>query len=146
MTVEDDSIADAIRTELEEGLRSINRAGFVGGEVKSSRLPHVDGVLFEIGGEFERCPRRRVYATVEIDPARIGWRLEAALWEYPDGDWTDHEVEDLGGSRVTVADSATQQGRLLATRAWVALRDYLTECPGTSKIEGDANRHTDDRR
>jgi hypothetical protein len=64
-----------------------------------------------------------------FDPGRIGWRLAAVLWEYPDGDWTDHTFADLGGARVTSVDSATQQARVLATRAWVALRDYLIECP-----------------
>jgi hypothetical protein len=66
VNTDDGSIAETIRAELVEGLQSVDRAGFTGGTVKSSQLPNTAGVLFEIGGSFERCPNRRVYATVEI--------------------------------------------------------------------------------
>jgi hypothetical protein len=85
-------------------------------------------VIFEIGGRFARCPDRVVFATVEIDPGRIGRRLDATLFEYPDSEPSPTTVADLGNVRTASVDDAVQQGRILATRAWVALKDYLAEC------------------
>ena len=88
-------------------------------------------MTFEIGGRFEACPNRDVYSTVDIDPQRVGWRLEASLWEYPDTDEHSDELAALGGAGTEDVESAKQWARVYATAAWVAVRDYFREnCPG----------------
>jgi hypothetical protein len=128
VTADDAMIADGIRRELDDGLGELVRAGFEGGRIEESGAFTL-GVIFEIGGRFARCPDRSVFATVEIDPGRVGWRLDATVFEYPDSEPWATTVADLGGVRTARVDDAVQHGRILAKRAWVALKDYLADCP-----------------
>jgi hypothetical protein len=66
---------------LDKGLVSLATAGFIGAKVGAQRHPRTDVILFEFDGRFEACADRDVSSTVEVDPARLGWRLEGNLWE-----------------------------------------------------------------
>jgi hypothetical protein len=103
----------------------LGRAGLEGTTIKMHRHPRTDVMLFEIGARYPQCPDRDIYAIVGIDPARTGWSLEATLHEYPDSMDHDREVRGLGRARVEGVDSAAQQARILATAAWVAVRDHV---------------------
>ena len=127
MTAEDERIGDRIRTELEEGVLILDAAGLVGGRVAWSPVPLTGGITCEIGGRFDRYPDRDVHAVVEIDPSRIGWRIEAALYEHLDTDGAPGLICDLGHYRTGELEHALEAGRMMATAAWVALKDHLVE-------------------
>jgi hypothetical protein len=134
-TPEDLTIEAVIRKELDEGLESLANAGFIGAKIRAHRHPRTDVILFEFGGRFEACPDRDVYSTVEVDPARLGWRLEGNLLEYPDADEHDSEIGFLGSSRIEGVDSAAVYARTLATAACVAVLEYSRD-----SCRGDASR------
>jgi hypothetical protein len=124
-TLEDQRIEAIARAELEEGRTSMEKAGLSGTTIKMHRHARTDAMVFEIGGRYPQCPDRDIHATLEIDPARLGWRLEATLNAYLDSGDHDQEVRGLGDSRVEGYDSAAKQARLLATAAWIAVRDHV---------------------
>jgi hypothetical protein len=109
----------------------VAKAGFAGAKVHAYRHPRTDNILFDVGGRFEACPDRDVYSTVEVDPARLGWRVEGNLREYPDTADHDGEIRFLGSSRVEDVATAASYARTLATAAWVAVLEYLRDsCRG----------------
>jgi hypothetical protein len=123
----DQRIEAIVRAELEEGRGHLERAGLHGTTVKMHRHARTDAMVFEFGGRYPRCPDRDIFATIDIDPARHGWRLEATLHEYPDSEDHAREVRGLGGARVEGVDSAIEQAHILATAAWVAVRDFALD-------------------
>jgi hypothetical protein len=127
MTPEDQRIEAIVRAELDEGRTFMERAGLNGTTIKMHRHARTDAMLFEIGARYPQCPDRDIYATIDIEPARLGWRLEATLHEYPDSQDHDQEVRGLGGARVEGVDLAAEQARILATAAWVAVRDCVLD-------------------
>jgi hypothetical protein len=132
-TSDDLALEEIVVRELKEGAAAIERAGFGNVATRFYRSPRTDHMMFEIGGRFSACPDREVYATVEIDPGRVGWRFEGTLWAYPDAHDHSDEVRALGSARVEKLESAQQHARIQATAAWVAVRDYLRgNCPEAS--------------
>jgi hypothetical protein len=124
-TADDLAIEAVVRGELDRGVAALATAGFAEARVQAYRHPRTASILFDVGGRFEACPDRDVHATVEVDPARLGWRLEATLWMHPDSEDHDREVASLGGARVEHAADAARWGRTLATAAWTAVADVL---------------------
>lgn len=121
---DDERIVDVIRQELEDGIGNLDRSGHPGAAVTVTP-PDWAGVIVELSGRFGVVPDRQVWATVQVDPARVGWRIEAELSEYLDSEDQPHLVQDLGSARMAELDVALAEGRRLATAAWVAVRGYL---------------------
>jgi len=107
------------------GRAELESVGLSGTTIRMSRHPRTDAMSFEFGARYPGCPDRDVYATIEIDPRRLGWDLEATLHEYPDAEDHDQEVCGLGGARVEGIDSAADFAGSLAAAAWAAVRDYV---------------------
>jgi hypothetical protein len=126
-TPDDQRIEAIVRAELEDGRTRMGQAGLNGTTVRMHRHARTGAMVFEIGGRYQHCPDRDVHASIEIDPARLGWRLEATLYTYPDSEDHDEEVRGLGEARVEGVDSASEQARILATAAWVAVRDHVLD-------------------
>jgi len=124
-TREDQRIEAIVRAELEAGRAVMAKAGLDGTTIRMHRHARTDATVFEIGGRYPQCPDRDIHATVDIDPARLGWRLDATLYEYQDSHDHVQEVRGLGVARVEGVNSAVEQARILATAAWVAVRDHV---------------------
>ena len=82
--------------------------------------------MLELTGRFAELPDAEVSAVVEVDPARFGWRIEAALYEYADDAPSQQCILDLGSSRVVAVEDAVVSGRRLARAAWAAMLRYPT--------------------
>jgi hypothetical protein len=121
---DDEQIVDVIRTELQEGVGYLDRSGHPGAAVTVAP-PDWAGTIVEFSGRFDVAPDRQLWATVHVDPARVGWRIEAGLYEYLDSERQPHLVSELGSGRVKELQHALAEGRRLATSAWVAVRGYL---------------------
>jgi hypothetical protein len=125
MTGSDEEIERVILAELALGQDLPTSAGFSGAQVSVSHHPRTETATISLGGRFQACADRDLEATVEVDPARLGWRLEGYLWEYLDSkDFVD-QVAFLGSYRVESEEHAIEYARMLSTAAWVALRDRL---------------------
>jgi len=130
MTGSDQEIERVILAELAVGVDLLAAAGFSGAHVSVTRHPRTETATISLGGRFDACTDRDFEATVEVDPARLGWRLEGYLWEHLDSkDFVD-QVAFLGSHRVESEEHAIQYARLLSTAACAALRDRLALLTG----------------
>lgn len=70
-------------------------------------------------------PDRQVFGLLEIDPARVGWRIEATVHQRPDSDEMDSLVREVHQIRAASVQDAVVRARLVATALWVAIRAHL---------------------
>jgi hypothetical protein len=122
--IDDDAIAAAIRVELNEGLASLGTRRRFDGQLSETAPDRFGATMFELTGRFPGSADTEVSVAVEVDPARVGWRIEAALYEYRDLAPSPELVRDLGSSRVMLVEDAVAAGRRLARAAWAALLLY----------------------
>jgi hypothetical protein len=120
---DDDAIVEAIRVELDEGLRLLAAENRFDGHVTVSTDRRFATTIVELTGRFINLADREVSGIVEIDPARIGWRIEASLWTQLDTAEMQEMTRDLGSARVVDAGRAVELGRGLAR----SVRDAMLE-------------------
>jgi hypothetical protein len=128
----DEAIVEAVRAELAEGSDYLRRDGYGDGSVTvypADVLGVVSVVLSSLVSD------RRLELVVDIDPARVGWQLEATLFEYPNGENVASHTEEIGRSRSGSLEDGRQAARVLSTAGWVALRKRaaLDLHPGASR-------------
>ncbi|MEW6226127.1 MAG: hypothetical protein AB1627_15995 [Chloroflexota bacterium] len=120
MTDDDASVLAALQAEFADGVEFLDAKGYAGARVQTSDLPQFETMIVELAvaspiGAGDHC-------WVEIEPCRVGWRLQASLavrgGEAP-------EV-DLGWHRVIARGDAESAARVLARRAYVALWEHLS--------------------
>ena len=126
---DDERIEQAATTELRSGLSRLESEGYGGGRIAVSRMDQFGTTTIELSGRFA-LPGREVSASVEIDPGRKGWRIEAELWEYLDAEEMQRLVRALGTTRVASPDDAEAGARALARAAWTSLLDHLRTSAG----------------
>ena len=121
---DDERIEQAATTELRAGLNRLESDGFADGRVAVSRMDQFGTTTIELSGRFALSDRE-ISATVEIDPGRKGWRIEAELWEHLDAEEMERLINAIGSTRVVSPDDAEAGARALARAAWTALLDHL---------------------
>ena len=114
----------AILAEFEWGRQFLVVHGHPGAVLKASPPDRMDIRTYELGGRFPAKPDRRSHAVLELDPGRVGWRIEASLSICPD-DRDACDAVELGFRRTVEVNEAIASARGLARLAIVALRDDL---------------------
>lgn len=125
MTVEDDRIAAAVRAELAEGQRALSDHVTRTASLTVHPADAFGTTLIELRGRFATRPDREVAVLVAVDPARVGWRLEAGLYEQADSEAAERLVCDLGSHRVREQADAIAAARELGREAVRALQAHL---------------------
>jgi hypothetical protein len=115
----DDAVVEAVRAELAEGNEYLRRDRYGDGSVTVYPADGLGVVSVVLSGRFRD---RHLELVVEIDPARVGWQLEATLIETPAGDNVASFTETIGRSRSASLEDGIQAARVLSTAGWVALR------------------------
>jgi hypothetical protein len=131
MSDDEEELNRAIVAEFEWGRRFLAADGHPGAVLTAPAPDLMQVRTYELGGRFGAKPDRRCFAVLELDPGRIGWRIEASLSICPD-DRDRCETIDLGSSRTVEFNDAIASARLLARRAIVGLRDDLEAHGGTA--------------
>ena len=135
MSRAEDELNRAILAEFEWGRQFLAAEGHPGTVLAAPPPDPMDVRTFELGGRFAAQPDRRSYAVLDLDPARVGWRIEASLSICPD-DREGCDTVDLGSSRTVEFDDALASALMLARRAIVALRDDLDGGGGKGSSHG----------
>jgi hypothetical protein len=123
---DDEQLLGLLQEELREGVEFLTANGYPDAAITVTGPDRVGAVTLELGGRFALQPDRSAHAVVEIDPARVGWRVEAWLSVWLDAEDSPDTI-DLGGQRLTDPSDPQSWGRVLVRRAYVSLWKYLED-------------------
>jgi hypothetical protein len=116
----DEVLLDLVQRELSEGTTFLASKGHPGATLTVTGPDRLGVRTLELGGRFAARPDRSVHTVVEIDPARVGWRLEARLSVWLDADESSATI-DLGSERLADSSDGDFSARVLVRRAYVSL-------------------------
>jgi hypothetical protein len=133
---DDEDLLGLLQDELSDGIAFLSAKGHPGAVITVTGPDRVGAVTLELGGRFAARPDRSAHVVVEIDPARVGWRVEAWLSVWLDAEESPDTI-DVGDQRLTDPSDPEFAGRVLARRGYVSLWKYL-EGPvdGSRPVQG----------
>ena len=122
MTDDDALVLAALQAEFADGVEFLASKGHSGARLETAHLHGFESMIVEL--EVPSPDGLNAQCWVEIDPCRVGWRLDASIAEHGYGAAETHDRE-VGYHRVISPTDAQSAARVLARAAYVALWEHL---------------------
>jgi hypothetical protein len=124
----DEVLIAVIQRELEDGREFLAAKGLQAASPSIHGPDHVGGWSLSIAVRGDQDSHVRGELLVEIDPARVGWHVEATASVYQEGVDRGDDV-DVGRVRITKPGDPDSWARVLVRRAYVTLWQDMTRQP-----------------
>jgi len=139
---DDAALITTLRDELQEGVQFLALKGHPGATFEVSGPGSMEDWTAEIGARFTVLPDRFAGGVINLDPGRVGWRIEAGLSVRRD-DQDVADYLDLGSAGGVTLEECQSWVRVLCRRAYVRLWEYLEgHHRGPWEADGGTDPHT----